>query len=169
MTPDVLALLRAGASDRAVERATGVERRRVARIRAQAGIAPWSPPAAEHGTSGRWRRCDCETCQEARARYAAAEYARSGRTTGDGAMREEAAELLHARSRADLARTAVAATVRGRWSADEIAYALDYAHSAVQVAEHLGRSLASVRHVRRRYADQATVSGPMPRGRRAHT
>lgn len=164
----VVALLRAGLSDRAVERDTGVERRRVARIRAERRIPPWIPPIPEHGTRARARRgCDCAPCREAAACYASAEYARSGRSTTTAPLPAERADYLDQRRRQSLARTARVATRRGRWTAEELAIALDMTRSAEQAALELGRTRSAVEHQRARRASERTWDGPLPRGRRA--
>lgn len=157
----------AALSDRQIEQQTGIDRKKIGRLRRGLGLPRWQPAEPAHGTSGRWRRCDCETCREARAVYAAAEYARSGRTTTKGPLSADRAAVLHQQRRAALARTAAAATKRGPWTPDELAVALDLAHSAEQAALLLGRSKSAVEHQRARRKSALTASGPLPRGRRA--
>lgn len=169
MTWDLIALIREGLSDRQIETRTGVSRRKVARIRKDEGLPLWSAPEPEHGTTARYRRgCRCSPCREARAAYASAEYARSGRTQPPSVFPAKKSAALAAMHRADQARLHDRATAsRQRWTEDDLAVAGDYSLSAVQVAEKLGRSLGSVRHQRRKRRMSPAPGAVLPRGRRA--
>jgi len=74
--------------------------------------------------------------------------------------------MLEKRRRDSLARTAAAATRRGRWTDAELAIALDMTRTAEQAALELGRSRSAIEHQRARRAGERAWDGPLPRGRR---
>lgn len=168
-TPTVHAMLVQGLSDRTIARRTGIDRRKIARMRRESGLAAWQPPMPAHGTDARYQRgCHCDACIEAHAVASSVEYARSSRSTSDTPADDAALARMSEHRRINMAATRAAARRSHRpWAPDDIATALDYARSATEVAYLLGRSKASVEHVRRKYKDQAAASAPLPRGRRA--
>jgi hypothetical protein len=162
-------LLAGGASDRGIERDTGVPRRQVARVRRDLGIGAWSPTMPPHGTDARYQHgCPCDPCAEAHAVYNALEHAGSGRVTTRGPMPADLVADLDARRRESLTRTQATATRRGqRWTEVELATALDMTRTAEEAAVLLGRSRSAIEHQRAKHPADRTASGPLPRGRRA--
>lgn len=161
---DLHALIQAGLSDRAIQRKTGIERRKVAKWRREHGYPVWSPTEPAHGTRTRYARgCRCHECREAKARYAARAH-----TPASGTAMEapRVAQLAQTR-RAALTETRLAATrTMARWTEDELVIALDLSHSAAEAARLLSRSKSAVEHQRAKRKSQLTRSGPLPRGRR---
>lgn len=162
VTPDteILALLGAGATDRAVARELHVSRDRIRRLRAAHEIPR---PTPEHGTDARWQRgCDCTACHIAHLAAKRGRYVRRGPETV--AMPEERSQQLQARARAVQTETAAAATRnRAPWTDEDLAIALDYQHTAAEAARLLGRSLSAVRHIRQRRAARPNVLPHRPR------
>jgi len=148
-------LLRDGLTNREVAKLTGVHPVTVSSLRRALGIPPWRPPEPEHGTRQRARRCDCEACRAAQSRYVA-EKSRERKRKNKAMPAERRAALAEHR---DLVRreTSQAATVRGPWRAEEIALALDYRHSALEIAQRLGRSITAVNAARARYGKRPTT------------
>lgn len=165
--PDLHDLIKAGLSDREIQRATGIERRQVAKYRREHGYPAWSPPLPGHGTEARYQHhgCRCDDCREAKA---TARLRRGETLTASTAMPDERREQLAERRRQALTDTRLAATrTMARWTSDELAIALDKAYSAAEAATMLGRSKAAVEHQRKKRKIQLTKSAPAPTGRRS--
>lgn len=162
MTPDeeILRLLRAGYTDRQAGRAAQASRARIRRLRAEHQIPH---PAPGHGTTARWQRgCRCDPCHEARLAQKRAEYERRGPIPST--MPPDRSAALYARGQALQAETAAAATrARAAWTEEDLAVALDYQHTAAEAAHLLGRTLAAVRHVRRKRQARPVVLPYRPR------
>ena len=116
-----------------------------------------------HGTDARYQRgCRCGACRLAHLRVRHEHYAREGREHLP--MPPERSAVLVERGRRLQAETAAVAT-RGyaRWTADDLAVALDYRYSAAEAALLLGRTLSAVRHIRRKRGVRPDVLPHRPR------
>lgn len=171
MTPDetIVALARAGLSDREIARQTGAYRARIARLRRTHHIPTWAPPIPAHGTDARYQHgCRCGECREAHAIMNAAEHRRAARPGRPIRFPKATSDRLAAMHAEDQASTRRDATAHYRpWTDADLAVALDYSHSAVEAAKTLGRTLFAIRHIRARHRGEPTSAPVLPRGRRA--
>ncbi len=161
-------LLTSGLSAREVARQTGANRRRVARVRSERGIPTYTPPEPEHGTDARFQRgCRCTLCRAAHSRKNwALRPPPAARPAAAEAFPEEKSRALADLHAQDQRRTREAATrYYHAWTEDELAIALDYAHSATHAAALLGRTRSAVLHARIRYGGTGEASGPTPHRR----
>lgn len=165
MNGAIIELARQGFSDREIERRTGIERRRIARIRREHGIPAWQPPVPEHGTDARWQRgCPCEPCHTAHLAKKHAEHAR--RPAAGTPMPPARSEALTARASNLQAETrALADRARTAWTDEDLAIALDYRHTAAEAAILLGRTLSAVRHIRQKRRAKPDTLPHRPRKR----
>lgn len=163
---DLHALIKAGMSDRAIQRATGLNRRAIAEWRHAHGYPTWTPPRQPHGTETRYARgCRCDDCREAKA---IARLRRHETHTLSTAMPDERRAELDAHRRRELEATRLTATrAMARWTREELAIALDKAYTAADAARIIGRSKAAVEHQRKKRKNEVYQSAPAPTGRRA--
>lgn len=110
---------------------------------------------ATHGHPGRWLRCDCETCTEAKRSYKRAEYLRH-RESLTPEERQQALEASRAALAQRQARTTARAKSSGRrWTGPEVEQAIRDDVPIEQIASQLGRTYAAISNVRKALANPA--------------